>query len=159
MEENAYQKELFEFEPPKASAPKKPDPIFPKGKFSVTLTLDRLVFVSIGVIMLMVALYALGVEKGKHYTGATAAKKARQASPAKQAGKAKYTVVVARYTRKETALAEVSLLRSDKLNAFAIQSAPYFLVCVGGYATKEDAQSAVKRLKPRFKDAYIKARI
>jgi len=157
MEDKPYQQELFEFETPKGYAQKKADPIFPKGKFSVTLTLDRLVFISIGVIMLMVALYALGVEKGKSYANSAAAvKKIRQAVLAKQPAKASYTVVVARYTRKETAMAEANLLRSEKLSAFALQNAPHFLVCVGSYPSKEAAQSAVNRLKARFKDAYIK---
>lgn len=155
MEDTGYQKELFEFETPKGAAQKKPDPIFPKGKFAVTLTLDRLVFISIGVIMLMVALYALGVEKGKS-SARQAAKKAQQAVTARQPVKASYTVVVSKYTRKETALTEVNALRSEKLAAFAVQNSPYFLVCVGSYPSKEAAQSAVNRLKPRFKEAYIK---
>ena len=155
MEDKPYQQELFEFETPKGYAQKKADPIFPKGKFSVTLTLDRLVFISIGVIMLMVALYALGVEKGKSYA-VSAAKKAQQAALAKQPAKANFTVVVSRYTRKETALAEVNVLRSEKINAFAVQNTPYFLVCVGSYPSKEAAQSVVNRLKTRFKEAYIK---
>ena len=68
MDEEKYQKELFEFEKPKRFFPKLSD-FFPKGDFErnvvLTLTLDRAVFIAIGIIMVMVALYALGVEAGK----------------------------------------------------------------------------------------------
>ena len=68
MDEEKYQKELFEFEKPKRFFPKLSD-FFPKGDFErnviLTLTLDRVVFISIGIIMIMVVLYALGVETGK----------------------------------------------------------------------------------------------
>ena len=68
MDEEKYQKELFEFEKPKRFFPKLSD-FFPKGDFErnviLTLTLDRAVFIAIGIIMVMVVLYALGVETGK----------------------------------------------------------------------------------------------
>ena len=68
MDEEKYQKELFEFEKPKRFLPKLSD-FFPKGDFErnviLTLTLDRAVFMAIGIIMAMVVVYALGVESGK----------------------------------------------------------------------------------------------
>ncbi|MDD5436965.1 MAG: SPOR domain-containing protein [Candidatus Omnitrophica bacterium] len=71
MEDEKFQKELFEFEKPKRFFPRLSD-FFPKADFErnvvLTLTLDRAVFIAIGIIMVMVAVYALGVEKGK--TGA-----------------------------------------------------------------------------------------
>ena len=68
MEEEKYQKELFEFEKPKRFFPRLSD-FFPKADFErnviLTLTLDRAVFIAIGLIMIMVVTYALGVEAGK----------------------------------------------------------------------------------------------
>jgi cell division septation protein DedD len=64
MESEKYQSELFELDKPRGPQ-RKLDSVFPRSRFAVTLTLERLVFISIGIIMLMVALYALGVEKGK----------------------------------------------------------------------------------------------
>ncbi len=68
MDEEKYQKELFEFEKPKRFFPKLSD-FFPKADFErnvvFTLTLDKVVFIAIGIIMVMVAVYALGVETGK----------------------------------------------------------------------------------------------
>ena len=71
MNEEKYQKELFEFEKPKRFFPKL-SAFFPKGDFErnviLTLTLDRAVFIAIGIIMVMVAIYAIGIEAGKTRT-------------------------------------------------------------------------------------------
>ena len=68
MDEEKYQKELFEFEKPKRFFPRLSD-FFPKADFErnvvFTLTLDKVVFIAIGIIMVMVVIYALGVEAGK----------------------------------------------------------------------------------------------
>ncbi len=68
MDEEKYQKELFEFEKPKKAFPRLSD-LFPKADFenriAITLTLERVVFIAIGLIMVMVVIYALGVEAGK----------------------------------------------------------------------------------------------
>lgn len=69
MEEERYQKELFEFD----DRPKRPlsklSGILPKpdfeGKIAITLTLEKIVFVSIGIVMVMIIVFALGVESGK----------------------------------------------------------------------------------------------
>lgn len=68
MDEEKYQKELFEFKKPRRFFPRLSD-LFPRGDFErnviLTLTLDKAVFIAIGIIMIMVVVYALGVETGK----------------------------------------------------------------------------------------------
>jgi hypothetical protein len=68
MEEERNQKELFEFEEPKKPFSKLtkmlPKPDF-EGRVAITLTLEKMVFISIGIVMLMVIVFALGVENGK----------------------------------------------------------------------------------------------
>lgn len=73
MDEEKYQKELFEFkEKPRRFFPRLSG-LLPKGDFErnviLTLTLDRAVFIAIGVIMVMVVIYAMGVEKGRQLPG------------------------------------------------------------------------------------------
>src|SRR3989338_9168642 len=63
-DERTTQKEFFEFEKSKKPAPVF-GRIFTKTDVAVTLSLEVLVFISIGLIMLMVIVYALGIEKGK----------------------------------------------------------------------------------------------
>jgi cell division septation protein DedD len=68
MEEEKYQKELFEFEQPKRSFAKLTD-MLPKadfeGRMTMTFTMEKIVFISIGIMMAMVIVYAIGVENGK----------------------------------------------------------------------------------------------
>jgi len=64
MQEERYQKELFiEFEKPKKPFSK--INMLPGRDFTVILTLEKLVFLVIGIIMLLVVIYALGVERGR----------------------------------------------------------------------------------------------
>ena len=57
MEEEEYQKELFEFEQPKKSFSRFAD-MLPKadfeGRVAITVSLEKIVFVSIGIVMVMV---------------------------------------------------------------------------------------------------------
>lgn len=68
MEEEKYQRELFEFEQPKKSFSRLTD-MLPKadfeGRVAITLSLEKMAFISIGIMMAMVIVYALGVESGK----------------------------------------------------------------------------------------------
>lgn len=68
MEEENFQKDLFQLDEPKKSFARLSD-ILPKadfeGKVAITFSLEKLVFMVIGVIMAMVVVYALGVENGK----------------------------------------------------------------------------------------------
>lgn len=65
MENDNLQKELFEFEQPKKTQLHKFGQLFQRPDFCLVLTAEKLVFVSIGIIMLMVVFFAIGVEKGK----------------------------------------------------------------------------------------------
>lgn len=75
MENEKYQRELFEFE-----SQKKPTArfggIFPRSDFALILTPEKMVFAAIGIVMLMVVFFAFGVEKGRSaaYTKFTAVK-------------------------------------------------------------------------------------
>lgn len=80
MEEEKYQKELFQFEQPKKSFSRFAE-MLPKadfeGKVSITISLEKIVFIAIGMMMVFVIVYAMGVESGK----------SRKNAPAVQAGK------------------------------------------------------------------------
>jgi hypothetical protein len=65
MESEKYQKELFVFDPPK-KAQARFGSIFPRADLAITLTPEKMVFAAIGVIMLIVVFFALGVEKGRN---------------------------------------------------------------------------------------------
>ena len=188
MDEEKYQKELFEFEKPKRFFPKLSN-FFPKADFErnvvFTLTLDRVVFIAIGILMIIVVVYALGVEAGKTKTpevvqAATApavpqsavrepvkvpvaipAQVVTQKQPVRMPAPAKpYTILVATFTRKDNAVQEIEKLKNQGIAATLIQSGSYFQVNVGAYASKADAQGQkdLARIKRLYKDAYLKSR-
>jgi SPOR domain len=68
MEEEKYQKELFKFEQPKRSFSRFAE-MLPKadfeGRVSITISLEKMVFIAIGLMMVFVIVYAMGVESGK----------------------------------------------------------------------------------------------
>lgn len=177
------QKELFEFEKPKKLFPKF-GMTMPRGDFALTLTLEKLVFLGIGVIMIMVVIYALGVERGKaviriNTAAVTSSAPVRTAPsvqkppvapvrimavdtvepvPVRVKPSKSYAIVAASFTRKEWAQAESDHLRKKGYDAFVIESTPYFVVCVGSYSTREKAKFALKKVRLTYKDAYLKAR-
>lgn len=199
MEEEKYKKELFEFEKPKRAFPSLAN-LFPKagfeGRLGVTLTLDKIIFIVIAAIMLMVIVYALGVERGKSLKAramptlsAAQAKAAPAVTTAALTGSAvikikqvplekvapltvprpgtatlfqpagrPFTIIAGAFTRKDTALQEAARLTKDGFDAKVFQANLYFQVCVGAYANKKAAQGTLKRIRVRYKDAYIKQR-
>ncbi|MDP3791925.1 MAG: SPOR domain-containing protein [Candidatus Omnitrophota bacterium] len=186
MEKDNIQKELFEFDAPRRQ-PNRFGRFFQRTDFAVSLSAERLIFVSIGVIMLLVVSFALGVERGK----ASAAKTVRispaiaQAVPAQRPAAAvtiqqpvqaktavkapvkavavkpaqntmPYTIVVAAFSKEATAVKEVGRIKISGLEAFVYNSEPYYLVCVGSFANKENAQRTLNKVKQMHRDAYVR---
>ena len=186
MDPEKYQKELFgEFAKPKRFFPRLSD-FFPKADFErnvvFTLTLDRLVFIAIAIIMVIVAVYALGVEVGKSRTPqetqnpvtrdlseepskpvVQAASLSQplpvQAPPVKSVPKAivvsaakPYTLAIGAFTRRDTAVREVEKLTKAGFNATSVISGRFFVVCVGAYPDKTSLQS--QRDLTRMRQSY-----
>jgi septal ring-binding cell division protein DamX len=63
--EERYQKELFEDLDKLKKSASKNENLVPKTKFSLTLSLEKTVFTSIAIVMVMVVVYAVGIERGK----------------------------------------------------------------------------------------------
>jgi len=215
MENDKQQKELFDFEETKKPfsglAHMLPKPDF-EGKVAIVLTLEKMVFISIGIVMLMVLVYALGVETGKSRRArvaasqpmavqqevkripmqsgraippvsttlvvpvtpkspvAAAASTVQSVKPPEPAGSTEnavardnakpYIIVVAAFSKKETAQASAARLAKDGFTVFVYQSGSYFMVCVGPYADKYGTQvkQDLNVIKRTYKDAYIKLR-
>lgn len=86
MDDDSYQKELFQFDEPKKPFSRL-STILPKpdlqGKVAVVVTLDRMVFIALGIVMAGVLVFAVGVETGKRrsQTRPTAAKAPPETAP------------------------------------------------------------------------------
>lgn len=163
MEETKYQGELFELDKPKVSQ-RKLDTVFPKTRFAVTLSLERIVFISIGVIMLMVALYALGVEKGKSSNRVVSPlQRIRDVKRAQVAVVAPSTPPIASQTRSAVPAPEVKTNIQAKNAAMPSQSQPVvsqpaerpYTIVAAAFSRQESAASEVARMKADRSDAFV----
>lgn len=181
METEKYQKELFEFESPKKPAVRF-DNIFPRTDSAITLTPEKLVFTAIGMIMLLVVFFALGVEKGKSSAidklaaekmkgsedviavPAVSVKPVQAPPPAAVKVKAAfdktkpYMVVAAAFSREDFALKEVGKLKTAGFEAFVYYGEPYYLACVGSFQNKGSAGKILNKVRRMHKDAYVRLR-
>lgn len=173
MEEEKYQKELFEFKKPKRTFPRLSD-LLPKGDFenriAITLTLERIVFIIIGLIMLMVIIYAFGVEAGRGIAKKAASSSESRISLVKApqipalgkpaAPAQKYVIYAASFTRQEYAAQELKRLRSSGFDAYLTQNPAggVYRLCIGSYASKDAARNELLRVQRVHKGAYIKVR-
>lgn len=163
MEEERYQKELFEFEEPKKPFPKLSS-MLPKadfeGKVAFNLTLDKVVFVSIGIIMAMILVFAVGVESGKRRSlQRLPAQKQNLQTEARKASVARVIPALAvkqiqsaptagaaqnRFLSTAPAVQPKPQVAAKKPSA-ADLSKPYTIVA-GSFSKRETAQSAVAYL-------------
>jgi len=178
MDDQKYQKELFHFNEPKKSFPRFAN-IFPKPDLEklgvvITLTLDKVVFLSIGIIMLMVVIYALGIEVGKMRVrelmsmrpSAESMGSGVNSAPIRPPQVAAIQVKSAKQSqRPQSALAastfpslgaasqtKATLPYRDRLRAASEKS---FTVVVGTYRNRETALQDVDRFKKIGFDAFL----
>lgn len=172
METEKYQKELFEFESPKKAAARFGN-MFSRTDFAITLTPEKMVFMAIGIMMLMVVFFALGVEKGKSARAPVVVAKSAAATnitprinPPAATVKARavfdktkpYTVVAAAFSREDLALKEVGKLRMAGLDAFVHYGESYYLACVGSFPSREGSLKILNKIRQMHRDAYVKLR-
>ncbi|MCX5678208.1 MAG: SPOR domain-containing protein [Candidatus Omnitrophica bacterium] len=155
MEEEKYQKKLFEFEQPKRSFSRLSD-MLPKadfeGRVAITISLEKLVFISIGIMMVMVVVYALGVESGKSRADTTGAQvtKPLPSPPVSQAQQNRPATIPAKNilntapivpAAKNMAPARQIIQEQAKTAAIGKASKP-FTILAGTFTKRENAEAA-----------------
>lgn len=177
MEREGYRKELFDFDEKSRKSFPRLDKLLPKadfeGKISIALGLDRIIFISMGIILAMVVVFAVGVERGRSMereeieeirVTAIAAQQALtpvtlaayqtaqapQPQPAAAPGVAHAKPATA--ARVTTAAVKVASAKPDIRND--IGDKPYTIVA-GSFKGRETGQLAVNRLKKEGFDAYL----
>jgi cell division septation protein DedD len=170
MEEERYQKELFEFKPPRRTFPgfRK---LHIRGDLALTLNLEKMIFAAIGVLMLLVVVYAVGVEKGKTMQGAAAAGgRALQGQPVPAEPPRSAQKVVAMATIPETRLAGMTTAGSAKFTQSAPKpampavvkmdaprdTAGLYTVLAVTFRRQDAARAEVARLKGEGFDAFVR---
>lgn len=174
MEEEKFQKELFEFEQPKKTFSRLTDILSKadfEGRVTVTLTLEKMVFIAIGIIMAMVIVYALGVESGKSriktdipsqhqvvtppaltprvvpigaknmLNTAPVVSATKPTSTAVMPAAKMYTILAGSYAKRDGAQASAAVLVKLGFTVTITYSEPYYRVTVGSYASKNGADA------------------
>ena len=153
--EDRPQKELFEFKDEKrpfAGIGR----IFPKDAIGITLSLERMIFISIGLVLAMVLVYAIGVERGKSISVKSPSTPAIQQEPKPLAVSQKPHPSGAAVKPAERPGAPVSLPGQPKVLTSAIHAAdkPYTIVAAT-FSRNDAASAAVNALRRNGFDAYL----
>ena len=155
MTDDRPQKELFEFK-----EEKRPfagiGRIFPKDAIGITLSLERMRFISIGLVLAMVVVYAIGVERGKSISVKAPSAPAFQPAPKPMAISQKPIASGAAVKPAERPKTPVSLPAQPKVLTNAVHAAdkPYTIVAAT-FSGKTTASAAVERLQKDGFDAYL----
>lgn len=164
MEEEKYQKELFQFEQPKRSFSRLQD-MLPKadfeGRIAITISLEKIVFIAIGIMMVLVIVYALGVESGKSRESAPVVQEVRPLAQLSTAPGAQ-TRPAAMPTRSILSTAPIApavrpvpaakqAAQGQIKTAKSYQESKPFTILAGSFAKRENAQaSALALIKQGF---------
>lgn len=176
-EKREIQKELFEeFSQPARLRRKALRSETARKIYNISLSNEQLIFIFIGLIILLVICFSLGVERGKKIAIVKrrqskeefAVKEKIQVLPEdKQAPKKvaiarknvlPYVIQVAAYKDNKQAEREKDFLEKKGHNAEVIRGGKYSIVYVVGFENKKEAEKVAINLKNRYKDCFIKKR-
>ena len=169
------QQELFgEF----SATPKKPErfPLISRTQKPILFSTntEQLLMVGILFILALCGVFFLGVVRGKALLGQpiTEAPVREQAAvtvpvravaapppplPAAAVSKP-YTLGLVTHRKKELAEAEMNALRAQGFYSFIKADRDYFQVCVGQYASKDEAKRDMALFSSKYKDLYLRRR-
>lgn len=171
------QKELFNNYSEMSKRPKKRTN-FGLGKVAISLSYENIIILSIGLVMLLIVCYSLGVEKGRHLVQARSEdiqleqeevqKTPKVESPKPKEKKMKIRVTqtedtsnvlpyiqVASFRTDEYARKEITRLKNKGYRPFAAMRGKYRVVCVGGYKNRDEAHKALKQLREVYTDCIL----
>ena len=153
-----------------------------RDKVVVKLSAESLVFLGIGVLLILVIAFSLGVEKGRCIVIAKAQKPlevvtATKAVPLKQEAASKavipqktqqtsaipqkteadksFAIQAITYVKLELAQKEVDALKSGGYQSYVIKSGKYYIVYIGNFS-EEEAKVKLRELKQSYKDSFVK---
>jgi len=178
-EKRQVQKELFDEFTPAQKKRQSRNVFHPKPKKIFTLFFEHLVLVSIGVIMIAVIAFSLGVEKGKRrakeegYDIAVSVNGFKENLPSEEAVQVetapikdieevkaqlpeRYTIQVASFIEKDIADKQASTLKAQGFDAFVLEKGKYSILCIGRFASKDNASKEQKLLRKKYDDCFIR---
>ncbi len=139
---------------------------------------EKIILIVMGFIVIAVASFSLGVEKGKLNMASnlpTAGQKQEtliakskpviinpvQVNPAQvqeisSSKPGNYTIQLASYQSKNLAQKEAGTLKKTGLAPLVISKGSYSILCVGSFNSKETARALLSQLKKKYQDSFIR---
>jgi len=152
MEKENTQKELFKFDSPKKH-PEGFRRFFQKTDLILSLSAEKLVFVSIGIVMLIVVSFALGVERGKAISSTNTESRTSQTLPAKEAEQARAVNTVTNITPKERV--QAAAVKSPAQAQKQANKDKSYTIVAGAFTKKSSADQEASRLKVSGLEAFV----
>ena len=168
------QGEFFNDLPSLTEKPKKKK--FNLGKIAISLSYENLIVLAIGLIMLLIVCYSLGVEKGKSFVQGDIErmqqeqaqqppsrevpepeprKERTEVASDKQSLKTSPYIQVASFRTDKYAKKEMESLKNKGYRPFVTTWGKFRVVCVGGYKDKDQARKALKQLRKLYADCIL----
>ena len=149
-----------------------------KERYKITLTLDKLIIISIAIFLLTVVSYSVGVIQGKKETligktnvsedeieeikvvkpqviSQTEEKNSSQGDRSSE-GKKVYTIQVATYLQRSIAYREKKKLEKQGFPVNISSKGKYLVIFVGNYSNEKEARKVMNVLKKKYKDCFVR---
>lgn len=143
---------------------------------------EKSLLIIIGFVIIGIASFTLGVEKGKRLTMVRMGSrldiavkptpalpvstpkqqvnKEAQYQPVKEQSLTEYmqgyTIQVASFTKRVNAQKEADILKNKGLSASVLSKGKFSIVCVGKFSKQEEAQTLLTKLKKQYQDCRIR---
>jgi cell division septation protein DedD len=158
MKKDTIQQELFkEFEANEKKGKKTaPGSILPRNYVLMNISYEQVIFISIGIIMLMVLLFSLGVERGRRVAAAPAVKTIEAAAHKKeQAEPAEAKAEIPEETKAVPAVAESTRQPEKPQEEVKAPATSIFTVQLVAYKSKKSAQKELQVLNKKGYKPFI----
>jgi len=146
-----------------ANSPKKPGKSkFRLARIVMSLSYENIFIVSIGLIMLFIVCYSLGVERGKHLVWVKDEVLDIKQEQVKEKVKEPVSkpdppcIQVASFRTDKYARKETERLKDKGYESFVTASGKFRVVCVGGYKDSNEAKQALKQLRKLYADCFLR---
>ncbi len=157
-----HQAEFFADLPTASGKPNKVK--FRLSKVALSLSYENIFLLTIGLIMLLIVCYSLGVEKGKRFVQLKSEEIAIEQEQAQELPaveteepKQKKTYIqVASFRSEKYARKEIERLKNKGYQSYLTQWGKFQVVCVGNYQDRKAAAEDLRKLKQIYGDCYVR---
>ncbi|MCM8778773.1 MAG: SPOR domain-containing protein [Candidatus Omnitrophica bacterium] len=131
--------------------------LFPYGFVSIRLSYEGLIFSLIVFMLICVVIFSLGVERGKHIkllkgNTETIMNEVFLKPPLQK----RYTIQIASYRDKESAVNLIKELMRSGYKPFVIHTKNLYQVCLGKYPNQEIARELLYELVKKYRNSYLR---